>query len=241
MLRDRGLRRTSPETTAESLLRGAHASAVLEGSDVVAGAGAGGEGDEVAHDAVRVSHRAARAHPARSRARRCRRWPGSTRWPPRSLPEEQLGRPRDAASADRLRGAGRAADRRDRRAGAGGRRGRARRPGDRGAVRLPQRDGRAGHGAAAAGRPRASTRSRWWCRRPGTSRCGAAYESNLRGYADGGGRGRARVGALRGGGLRGRGRGEPAAPAGGGVARSTGSGRASGTRVDKHSGAAADT
>ena len=32
MLRDRGLRRTSPETTAESLLRGAHASAVLEGS-----------------------------------------------------------------------------------------------------------------------------------------------------------------------------------------------------------------
>ena len=32
MLRDRGLRRTSPETTGESLLRGAHASAVLEGS-----------------------------------------------------------------------------------------------------------------------------------------------------------------------------------------------------------------
>ena len=32
MLRDRGLRRTSPETTAESLLRGAHATAVLEGS-----------------------------------------------------------------------------------------------------------------------------------------------------------------------------------------------------------------
>src|ERR1700749_1807905 len=33
LLRDRGLRRTTPETTAESLLRGAHASAVLEGSD----------------------------------------------------------------------------------------------------------------------------------------------------------------------------------------------------------------
>ena len=42
MLRDRGLRRTSPELTAESLLRGAHASAVLEGSAVLAGAGAGG-------------------------------------------------------------------------------------------------------------------------------------------------------------------------------------------------------
>ena len=32
LLRDRGLRRTSPEQTATSLLRGAHASAVLEGS-----------------------------------------------------------------------------------------------------------------------------------------------------------------------------------------------------------------
>jgi len=32
LLRDRGLRRTTPELTAESLLRGAHASAVLEGS-----------------------------------------------------------------------------------------------------------------------------------------------------------------------------------------------------------------
>ena len=44
MLRDRGLRRTTPEQTAESLLRGAHASAVLEGSgssleDVRAGIG----------------------------------------------------------------------------------------------------------------------------------------------------------------------------------------------------------
>ena len=33
LLRDRGLRRTAPELTGESLLRGAHASAVLEGSD----------------------------------------------------------------------------------------------------------------------------------------------------------------------------------------------------------------
>jgi hypothetical protein len=32
MLRDRGLRRTSPELTGESLLRGAQASAVLAGS-----------------------------------------------------------------------------------------------------------------------------------------------------------------------------------------------------------------
>src|SRR3954451_13801524 len=55
LLRDRGLRRTTPEQTAESLLAGAHASAQLEGSgssleDLRAGAG-----DEVASDAVRVS------------------------------------------------------------------------------------------------------------------------------------------------------------------------------------------
>ena len=55
MLRDRGLRKTTPAQTAESLLRGAHASAVLEGSassleDVRAGGG-----DEIAGAAVRVS------------------------------------------------------------------------------------------------------------------------------------------------------------------------------------------
>jgi hypothetical protein len=32
LLRDRGLRRTTPDLTADALLRGAHASAVLEGS-----------------------------------------------------------------------------------------------------------------------------------------------------------------------------------------------------------------
>jgi hypothetical protein len=55
LLRDRGLRRTPAAATADSLLRGAHASAVLAGSassfaDVAAGAG-----DEVAQAAVRVS------------------------------------------------------------------------------------------------------------------------------------------------------------------------------------------
>ncbi len=55
MLRDRGLRRTTPEQTAQSLLAGAHASAVLDGStssldDVRAGAG-----DAPAQAAVRVS------------------------------------------------------------------------------------------------------------------------------------------------------------------------------------------
>ena len=55
MLRDRGLRRTSPEMTAESLLRGAHASAVLEGSASTLADVRAGAGDEVAADAVRVS------------------------------------------------------------------------------------------------------------------------------------------------------------------------------------------
>src|SRR5689334_11128148 len=55
LLRDRGLRRTAPDLTAESLLRGAHASAVLEGSgstlDVVRAEG----GDPTARAAVRLS------------------------------------------------------------------------------------------------------------------------------------------------------------------------------------------
>ncbi len=55
MLRDRGLRRTSPEQTAESLLRGAHASAVLEGSASSLQEVREGGGDGVARSAVRVS------------------------------------------------------------------------------------------------------------------------------------------------------------------------------------------
>ena len=55
MLRDRGLRRTSPETTAESLLRGAHASAVLEGSASSLADVREGNGDEIAQAAVRAS------------------------------------------------------------------------------------------------------------------------------------------------------------------------------------------
>ena len=55
LLRDRGMRRTTPEQTAESLLRGAHASAVLEGSSSSLEEVRAGTGDEVAADAVRVS------------------------------------------------------------------------------------------------------------------------------------------------------------------------------------------
>jgi len=55
LLRDRGLRRTSPELTGESLLRGAWASAVLEGSASTMDEVRAGEGDEIAQAAVRVS------------------------------------------------------------------------------------------------------------------------------------------------------------------------------------------
>lgn len=103
VLRDRGLRRTSPETTGESLLRGAHASATLEGSTSTLAQVRAGEGDAIAQDALRVStellslvptlgrsplQALARLHALASAA---------------SLPAEQRGRPRDAASAGRLR------------------------------------------------------------------------------------------------------------------------------------------
>jgi hypothetical protein len=55
LLRDRGLRKTRPEQTTESLLRGAHASAVLEGSASSLEEIRAGEGDEIAQAAVRVS------------------------------------------------------------------------------------------------------------------------------------------------------------------------------------------
>jgi hypothetical protein len=55
LLRDRGLRRTRPEQTTESLLRGAHASAVLEGSTTSLEEVRAGAADETARAAVRVS------------------------------------------------------------------------------------------------------------------------------------------------------------------------------------------
>jgi hypothetical protein len=105
MLRDRGLRRTAPETTAESLLRGAHASAVLEGSTSSLAAVRSGELDEVAADAVRVSTELLSLAPALSRAplqalARIHALAAA------GLPEDERGRPRDAAAADRLRGVG---------------------------------------------------------------------------------------------------------------------------------------
>lgn len=104
VLRDRGLRRTSPEQTAESLLRGAHASAVLEGSTSTLGQVRAGEGDAVARDAVRVTTDllglapVLRSAPLQALARVHALAAAGT------VDPERLGRPRDADSAARLRG-----------------------------------------------------------------------------------------------------------------------------------------
>lgn len=103
VLRDRGLRRTSPETTAESLLRGAHASAVLEGSESTLAEVRAGEGDAIAADAVRVSTEllslipVVRRTPLQALARI------HSLAAHGSLPSDRLGRPRDGESAERLR------------------------------------------------------------------------------------------------------------------------------------------
>lgn len=103
LLRDRGLRRTSPEMTAESLIRGAHASAVLEGSTSTLAEVRTGECDEIAQDSLRLSTQMlglatvlmksplqalARLHSLAATG---------------SVDDTRLGRPRDAESAARLR------------------------------------------------------------------------------------------------------------------------------------------
>ena len=105
MLRDRGLRRTSPELTGESLRRGAHASAVLEGSVSSLAEVRAGEGDEIALDAVRVSTELLGLVPVLGRAplqalARIHALAAT------GLPADTRGRPRDGAAAGRLRRVG---------------------------------------------------------------------------------------------------------------------------------------
>lgn len=106
MLRDRGLRRTSPDTTAESLLRGAHASAVLEGSGSSLEQVRGGAGDEVAVASVRLSTELLGLAPVltRSPAQALARIHALAA--AGSVPDAQLGRPRDGEAADRVRALG---------------------------------------------------------------------------------------------------------------------------------------
>jgi len=104
LLRDRGLRRTAPELTAESLLVGARASAVLEGSGATVDELRQGPPDDIAAAALRLSTEVlglvpvlahsplqafARLHTVAAKG---------------TLHETELGRPRDAAAAERLTG-----------------------------------------------------------------------------------------------------------------------------------------
>lgn len=104
LLRDRGLRRTGPDLTAESLLRGAHASAVLEGSGSTLDDVRAGVHDEIARDAVRLSAEllsllpVLRRQPLQAMARMHAVAARGV------LPDEMLGRPRDGEAAARLRG-----------------------------------------------------------------------------------------------------------------------------------------
>ncbi|MCL8027471.1 oxidoreductase [Nocardioides bruguierae] len=105
VLRDRGLRRTSPETTSESLLRGAHASAVLAGSEATLAQVRSGEvEDRHVLAALRVSTALLslapllRSTPLQALAR-IHALAGAG-----EVPEERLGRPRDEEAATRLRG-----------------------------------------------------------------------------------------------------------------------------------------
>lgn len=106
MLRDRGMRQTYPEQTGESLLRGAHASAVLEGSTSTIEQVRDGEGDEIARAALRVSTGMLALVPTIGTAplqafARLHALAGKG-----DVDEESLGRPVNAAGAERLAGLG---------------------------------------------------------------------------------------------------------------------------------------
>ena len=103
MLRDRGLRRTSPKLTAESLLRGAHASAVLAGSASSLDEVRRGEADPIAQASLRVSVELLGLAPVLSRSPVQALARLHTLAAAGSVPDDRLGRPRDGKSAARLR------------------------------------------------------------------------------------------------------------------------------------------
>jgi hypothetical protein len=106
LLRDRGLRRTAPDLTGESLLRGAHASAVLEGSTSSLAEVRAGAGDEAAAAAVRLSAELLAQVPVLSHSplrvfARLHTLAGKG-----EVPDDELGRPRSREAAERLTGLG---------------------------------------------------------------------------------------------------------------------------------------
>jgi hypothetical protein len=103
LLRDRGLRRTTPELTAESLLRGAHASAVLEGADVSLASVREGAGGPMVQAALRVSAELLGLAPVLSRSPAQALARIHTLAGKGVVAETDLGRPLDPPAADRLR------------------------------------------------------------------------------------------------------------------------------------------
>ena len=103
MLRDRGLRRTSPELTGESLLRGAQASAVLAGSGSSIDDVRRGTGDAIAQAALRLSVELLGLVPVFSRTPLQALARVHALAAAGSVPDDQVGRPRDADSARVLR------------------------------------------------------------------------------------------------------------------------------------------
>lgn len=102
LLRDRGLRRSDPRVTAESLLRGASATAALEGSAYDVEALRSGDGDPTALAAVRLSTELLGLVPVWQRAplqaiARIHALLGAGR-----VAADDLGRPVDADGARRL-------------------------------------------------------------------------------------------------------------------------------------------
>ncbi len=103
LLRDRGLRRTTPELTGESLLRGAHASAALEGSASTLEEVRDHGGDPQALAAVRVSTELLGLGPVLTGAPLQAIARLHTVAAKGLLGDEELGRPRDETAAGRLR------------------------------------------------------------------------------------------------------------------------------------------
>jgi hypothetical protein len=102
LLRDRGLRRTAPELTARSLLHGAHASAVLEGSTSGFEAVRDGHGDRTATASVRVSSELLGLLPTLSRSPLQAVARLHTLAAKGLVADQDLGRPGDVGGAQRL-------------------------------------------------------------------------------------------------------------------------------------------
>jgi hypothetical protein len=102
VLRDRGLRRTAPDVTGESLLRGAHASAVLEGSGSTLDDVRTGAGDEVAAASVRLSTELLSLAPVLRRSPLQALARLHTLAAAGAVADDRLGRPRDAEAAQLL-------------------------------------------------------------------------------------------------------------------------------------------